>query len=674
MKNNIRKKLSEFFKALPEKWGTLSKQNKATIILSVAAAAVILVSGVVLISSLGKKEDVLGKESTEETETYAVEVFETEEIRETETTEMQEVIQNRTVSLVTSSIEKDLKIKIVDENNLLVTGQVFVVTVKPEGKETGIDYTDDDMDGIIYINSIAAGNYTVFLQEKEGIIVTENSIIVKVKEKIEYKTVEIKNEIKTESQVNVSKEDTSKKNVKEEAEVLNTLPLLESKVYTTEVKKGDVNLADFPNAVVSSDKVTLELTNGAANDVAESIKTATVSLPKSVTLYPAGKDASKMAELLLSFKDTSGIVNTVEWSIDNTDVVDFVLADDNMSASLTGKAKGKATITVSISYEVSKAAEETGSEISEEAVTEISTGMQTQTMTCEVTVSDYTEDKTQLKDMSGNLLYADSNATRIATQKDYVDAEIFYTNPKYIGWQTFDGNLYYFKEDYTPATGRQIIDGRSYDFYDNGIMVVKEQTTGIDVSKWQGTIDWKAVADSGVDFAIIRCAYRGSDSGVIVEDPCFKKNIAGATKYGIRVGVYFFSQAITEAEAVEEASTAISLVSGYNLDYPIFIDSEESGSSNGRADKLSKTKRTAIVKAFCETVKNAGYKPGVYASTSWYNDNLYASQLDSYCIWVAQYKSECTYTGRYDIWQYTRRGKIAGIKEKVDMDICYTKF
>ena len=193
---------------------------------------------------------------------------------------------------------------------------------------------------------------------------------------------------------------------------------------------------------------------------------------------------------------------------------------------------------------------------------------------------------------------------------------------------------------------------------------------GIDVSKWQGKIDWKAVAGAGIEFAIIRVGYRGSATGVLVEDPYFKDNISGATKAGLKVGVYFFTQAVTEAEAVEEASMAMELVKGYHLTYPIFIDTEGAG-GDGRADSLNRSLRTKVVQAFCKTIQNGGYKPGVYASTSWYKNKLYAEQLSAYFIWVAQYNSECTYTGKYDMWQYTSSGKVSGISGNVDMNVCY---
>ena len=121
---------------------------------------------------------------------------------------------------------------------------------------------------------------------------------------------------------------------------------------------------------------------------------------------------------------------------------------------------------------------------------------------------------------------------------------------------------------------------------------------GIDVSKWNGAIDWSAVKASGVKFVIIRCGYRGSDSGVLVEDSKFRSNIQGATAAGLKVGVYFFSQAINEVEAVEEASMTLAMMQGYGVSLPVFIDTEFTTNRNGRADGLDKAARSAVCRAF----------------------------------------------------------------------------
>lgn len=193
---------------------------------------------------------------------------------------------------------------------------------------------------------------------------------------------------------------------------------------------------------------------------------------------------------------------------------------------------------------------------------------------------------------------------------------------------------------------------------------------GIDVSKWNKEIDWDKVKNAGVEFAIIRAGYRGSSTGSLIEDPLFRTNMRGAAASGIPVGVYFFTQAVDEKEAVEEASAVIQLVQEYKLSYPIFIDTEGAG-GNGRADGLDEETRTLVCEAFCRTIENAGYQAGVYASRNWYNNNLTAERLENYCIWLAEYRSVPLYQGYYHLWQYTSKGAVDGIEGNVDMNISY---
>ena len=196
---------------------------------------------------------------------------------------------------------------------------------------------------------------------------------------------------------------------------------------------------------------------------------------------------------------------------------------------------------------------------------------------------------------------------------------------------------------------------------------------GIDVSKWNKKINWDRVKADGVDFVIIRCGYRGSSTGALVEDPYFKQNIDGAAKAGITVGIYFFTQAVNEAEAVEEASMVLTLCKGSELAFPIFIDTEGAG-GNGRADKLEKGNRTAVCKAFCQTIENAGFNAGIYASKNWFRNNLDMTKLDDYYIWLAEYKGSPTYEASYDMWQYTSSGTVDGIEGRVDLNISYVGF
>lgn len=195
-------------------------------------------------------------------------------------------------------------------------------------------------------------------------------------------------------------------------------------------------------------------------------------------------------------------------------------------------------------------------------------------------------------------------------------------------------------------------------------------SVGIDVSKWNQDIDWSRVKNAGVEFAIIRAGYRGSTTGSLVVDPYFEQNIKGATEADVLTGVYFFTQAVNEVEAVEEASMVIELLKKYEIQYPVFIDTEGAG-GNGRADSLDVATRTAVCEAFCSTIANEGYNAGVYASRNWYNTRLEAERLEKYYIWLAEYRSEPLYEGSYQMWQYTSKGSIDGIEGNVDVNISY---
>ncbi len=194
--------------------------------------------------------------------------------------------------------------------------------------------------------------------------------------------------------------------------------------------------------------------------------------------------------------------------------------------------------------------------------------------------------------------------------------------------------------------------------------------TGIDVSSWQEAIDWDKVKNAGVEFAIVRAGYRGSVTGALVVDNYFAQNMRGAAASGVPVGVYFFTQAVNEVEAVEEASAVLQLIKEYKIEYPIFIDTEGAG-GEGRADGLDLETRTLVCEAFCRTITNAGYQAGVYASRNWYNNNLSVDRLDQYFIWLAEYRSTPLYQGYYQMWQYTSKGRVDGIEGNVDMDIFY---
>lgn len=240
------------------------------------------------------------------------------------------------------------------------------------------------------------------------------------------------------------------------------------------------------------------------------------------------------------------------------------------------------------------------------------------------------------------------------------------------GWQTVDGKRFFVLEDGSYAVGLQEIDGRLYYFNQNG---EKARALGIDVSFFDGAIDWNAVKAQGIEFAIIRIGGRGWTSGAIYDDSRTQEYLRGARAAGVKIGVYFYSTAIDPREAVEEANMTLRVLGGIPLDYPIFIDMEFSGEyPKGRADQLSPSERADIVIAFCETVQNSGYRAGVYASQNYLKAYIDYHSVDQYTVWLASYTANNKlpkFYERYDIWQFTDRGRVKGIRSDVDMNAIY---
>lgn len=197
---------------------------------------------------------------------------------------------------------------------------------------------------------------------------------------------------------------------------------------------------------------------------------------------------------------------------------------------------------------------------------------------------------------------------------------------------------------------------------------------GIDVSRYQESIDWEEVAADGVDYAFIRAGVRGTTEGKIQEDTYFEDNIEGALDNDVAVGVYFFSQATTPKEAVEEAEFVLELIEPYDVTYPIVYDLEEVTSENARTNGLTKEEFTENCIAFCETVKAAGYTPMIYGNLKTFMIMLDMQQVEEYEKWFAYYSTEVYFPYEFSIWQYTSEGTVSGIKGDVDLNICMKDF
>ena len=198
---------------------------------------------------------------------------------------------------------------------------------------------------------------------------------------------------------------------------------------------------------------------------------------------------------------------------------------------------------------------------------------------------------------------------------------------------------------------------------------------GIDVSSHQGEIDWRQVADAGVEFVMIRLGFRGyGKEGTLNLDKCFQQNLRGARAAGLKVGVYFFSQAVNAAEAEEEAAFVLEKLGGVKLDYPVVFDWEPVSDKSARTNGLGAEALTDCAIAFCDAVSYAGYTPMIYYNLPVGYTRYDLSRLTAYDVWFAQYAERPSMYYDYRIWQYTDSGKIPGISTRVDMNIAFRPY
>ena len=210
--------------------------------------------------------------------------------------------------------------------------------------------------------------------------------------------------------------------------------------------------------------------------------------------------------------------------------------------------------------------------------------------------------------------------------------------------------------------------------YKEGDTVVSHK--GIDVSKYQGDINWRKVKEDGVEYAFIRCGLRGYKTGEINADDKFEKNIKGAHAAGVKVGIYFFSQAITIDEAIEEAEFVLEQIEPYAdmIDYPIVFDVERVDSDSARMNQLTKEERTRITLAFCERIEDEGYTPMIYGNLEMFGVLIDLEPLEKYEKWYAYYDTSLYYPYDFKVWQYSATGRVDGIEGDVDMNISFKEW
>ena len=196
---------------------------------------------------------------------------------------------------------------------------------------------------------------------------------------------------------------------------------------------------------------------------------------------------------------------------------------------------------------------------------------------------------------------------------------------------------------------------------------------GVDVSTWQENIRWQEVADSGIDFAVIRCGFRRTLTGKLEQDNCFENNYAGAGEVGLRRGLYFYSQAVSVEEAEEEAAYALGLLGGRALELPIFFDWEVSANPEGRSNGVRGETVTACAAAFCRVIEAAGYQSGIYFNLQMGYHTYDLGQFSAQTLWLAEPGEHPTFYYETALWQYDHHGTVAGIDTEADRNLLFEK-
>ena len=208
-------------------------------------------------------------------------------------------------------------------------------------------------------------------------------------------------------------------------------------------------------------------------------------------------------------------------------------------------------------------------------------------------------------------------------------------------------------------------------YYENGKQV---SYVGVDISKFQDYVDFVKVKKAGIDFVMIRLGARGYGTGQLILDEYFQDNIKRATDAGLQVGVYFYSQAISEAEAIEEANMVLRNLGDYKISYPVAYDMELVENDTARTDILTREEKTAIAKAFLDTVAAAGHKTLLYGNKEWLIKEIDLTRLQGYDVWLAQEEDLPDYPYQYTMWQYATDGVVNGVTGDANLNICFVGY
>lgn len=197
---------------------------------------------------------------------------------------------------------------------------------------------------------------------------------------------------------------------------------------------------------------------------------------------------------------------------------------------------------------------------------------------------------------------------------------------------------------------------------------------GVDISRYQKDVDFEALKSDGIDFVMLRVGARGYKTGEIQIDEYFHENIKKATEAGLDIGVYFFSQAVTQEEAIEEAQLVLDNIKEYEILYPIAYDMEFIENDTARVETLTRDERTTVAAAFLNHINNAGYTPMLYGDTEWLVKRIDVAKFNASCIWLAEEADIPKYPYRFEMWQYTTQGQVRGINGFVDLNISFVDY
>ena len=564
-------------------------------------------------------------------------VIPTAELKAAETPEPEE----KAVTLQAEVTEADLLVKVCDENGEPIPGVKFQLRLTyPDGSD---HVFQTGTDGRLYRIGVGRGEYKISLLPQQG-YKTPESITATVEAALAYTPIE---------------------NVRENQEVVGTtdLPAEETRPVNAGGAATPTETIETPTDVAVVDGQTNDA-GAAGNDDIVIVDDAAAPAESA----PAESTADDEVIIIGSDSDVGpgAIVSTQKPVLD---------ASGNQTYTYTYSTGASGKLLLASTGEESDVLP-----VEENGVLRYGLRMTSTTMRSDasgVTVVDAIPDEPEegveyyTAESSEQVTLFNADNTPVA---DYMitASPVVHTDTILVGWQTENGVSYYYDSAGNKVTGLKQIDGKLYYFTPGG---AKASSLGIDVSFYNGSIDWYAVRDMGIDFAIIRLGGRGYSSGVLFQDDMLYTYLQGARDAGLRVGAYFYSSAVDTNEAVQEASLAVELLGGAGLDMPLYIDMERSpGYPNGRADKLSAQAHTEIAQAFCTTVEAAGYRSGVYSNQNYFYDSVNYSALSSYNIWMASYTNNIempSFRHSYNVWQCTSTAAVRGISGGVDLNIIF---